>query len=315
MLSPVSVFQMPASVSRPSGPPAVEGASGSAARDGAPRQGAAAARRAPSGAVAGRSGVPVQIAGRTPSLSTDVLGTLGRLDGAVQTRLDPLTGEPVEIDPLTGEPMTAVAASLGSGGGGAAGGTSGVNGDVGPDGLTPEERAEVRRLQAIDRRVRQHEAAHKAAGVGVTGPATFTYVTGPDGRQYAVGGEVSITLNASGSTDPEQAIRQLEQVKRAALAPADPSPADRAAAAAAEAALAQAEAAQREQEREEEREDAAETEEGVAAGSPDRRAAFFGAAAAAYGSAGALAPGPAAPGSADAAPALTPPRTVFSLIA
>ena len=90
--------------------------------------------------------------------------------------------------------------------------------------LTPEQEREVSWLQQRDRHVRQHEAAHQAAGGALTGGASFTYQTGPDGRQYAVGGEVPISIRA-GRT-PEETIANARQARRAALAPSDPSAAD-----------------------------------------------------------------------------------------
>ncbi len=106
------------------------------------------------------------------------------------------------------------------------------------DPLTGEQQKQVDKLKAIDTKVRQHEAAHQAAGGGLVGGASFTYQEGPDGRRYAVGGEVPI--NAGGGSSPEATIRKMDQVKRAALAPADPSGQDLAVAAAATAAQAQA---------------------------------------------------------------------------
>jgi cell division septation protein DedD len=96
----------------------------------------------------------------------------------------------------------------------------------GPRELTPDQEDEVRRLSARDRSVRAHEAAHQAAAGAAGGGATFSYVTGPDGRQYAVGGEVPVQLSA-GRT-PEETIRNAQRVRAAALAPADPSTQDRA---------------------------------------------------------------------------------------
>ena len=95
--------------------------------------------------------------------------------------------------------------------------------------LTDAELAEVRKLQQTDREVRAHERAHRAAGGGLTGPATYTYVTGPDGKQYAVAGEVSIDVGMASSATATAA--KMEQVIRAALAPADPSAQDLAVAA------------------------------------------------------------------------------------
>lgn len=88
----------------------------------------------------------------------------------------------------------------------------------------PEEKAAIRELQQIDQNVRAHEQAHMAAGGAVAGSATFTYTEGPDGKRYVTGGEVPI--NAPSTSSPEDTIAVLEQVKRAALAPADPSPQD-----------------------------------------------------------------------------------------
>jgi hypothetical protein len=97
--------------------------------------------------------------------------------------------------------------------------------------LDEHQRAKVEKLQARDRQVRAHEGAHQAAGGSVTGAASFTYETGPDGRQYAVGGEVSVRLER-GRT-PDETIANARRVRAAALAPADPSPQDLAVAASA----------------------------------------------------------------------------------
>ncbi len=93
-----------------------------------------------------------------------------------------------------------------------------------PDKLTASERTQVAKLQARDTEVRAHEAAHQAAGGGLTGGASFTYQKGPDERMYAIGGEVSISTK-EGST-PEETIQIARQIIAAAMAPADPSPQD-----------------------------------------------------------------------------------------
>jgi len=97
--------------------------------------------------------------------------------------------------------------------------------------LSDDEKAEVETLQARDREVRAHESAHKAAaGSYARGSAQFTFEDGPDGRRYAVGGEVSIdTSRVSG--DPEATIRKAQTIRRAANAPAQPSGQDRSVAA------------------------------------------------------------------------------------
>ncbi len=119
-----------------------------------------------------------------------------------------------------------------------------------PNELSREEQAQVAALKARDREVRAHEGAHRAAGGELTGPPRFEFETGPDGRQYAVGGEVSID-RSSEPGDPEATIAKLERVIRAALAPAEPSPQDRAVAAQAQADLLQARAEAARQSREE----------------------------------------------------------------
>jgi hypothetical protein len=97
--------------------------------------------------------------------------------------------------------------------------------------LTAEQERRVVELQQRDTHVRAHEAAHQAAGGDLTGPASFSYELGPDGRSYAVGGEVPVQAR-SGRT-PDETIAIARRVRAAALAPSDPSSADLAAASAA----------------------------------------------------------------------------------
>lgn len=100
--------------------------------------------------------------------------------------------------------------------------------------VTPEQKAQIDKLKETDRKVQTHEQAHMAAGGGlVTGGATYTYKTGPDGKQYAVAGEVHI--DTSEERDPSATLRKAERIKAAALAPADPSGQDRSVAASADA--------------------------------------------------------------------------------
>lgn len=101
---------------------------------------------------------------------------------------------------------------------------------VGPTkALTPVDQRRVKDLEQTDRRVRAHEAAHQAAAGSMGGAVSFSYETGPDGKSYAVGGEVPVDLS-SGRT-PQETIAKAQQVRAAALAPADPSPQDLAVAA------------------------------------------------------------------------------------
>ncbi len=93
--------------------------------------------------------------------------------------------------------------------------------------LTEEERQQVEELKKRDAEVRRHEQAHKAAAGGhAKGGPTYSYESGPDGRRYAVGGEVQIdTSDVKG--DPDATIRKMRQIQRAANAPAEPSSQDR----------------------------------------------------------------------------------------
>ncbi len=130
--------------------------------------------------------------------------------------------------------------------------------DTDAAGLTEEERAQVKKLAARDREVRAHESANQAVGGQYTGAATFTFQNGPDGRRYAVGGEVSIDISAVPG-DPDATIRKLRTVRRAALAPAEPSAQDRSVAATAEAGVRAAQADKRAEATEERRESAPST--------------------------------------------------------
>ncbi len=89
--------------------------------------------------------------------------------------------------------------------------------------LTPEEKARVEDLKARDAAVRVHEMAHiLAGGQYIIRRANYSHVLGPDGKLYAVGGDVQIdTSEVPG--DPEATIRKAQAVRRAALAPANPS--------------------------------------------------------------------------------------------
>ncbi|MEE9161742.1 MAG: putative metalloprotease CJM1_0395 family protein [Candidatus Neomarinimicrobiota bacterium] len=98
---------------------------------------------------------------------------------------------------------------------------------------SPEEKARIAELKRRDTEVRRHEQAHvAAAGRYARGGANFQYVLGPDGKLYAVGGEVQIDTSEV-PDDPEATIRKAQTVRRAALAPSNPSSQDQRVAAAA----------------------------------------------------------------------------------
>lgn len=95
--------------------------------------------------------------------------------------------------------------------------------------LTAEEQAAVDRLRQRDSQVKQEEKAHAAAAGASAGPISYTYTVGPDGRQYATGGSVSVRLsNPSG--DPAKLVEAAARLSTAANAAHNPSAADLAAA-------------------------------------------------------------------------------------
>lgn len=140
------------------------------------------------------------------------------------------------------------------------------------NGLTAEEQKVVQKLKARDREVRAHEQAHAAVGGAHAGAPSFSYQRGPDGQSYAIGGEVSIDVSAV-PNDPEATIRKMQLVRRAALAPAQPSGADRRIAQQASAKEAQARAELLQQQREEaSAEDAEKAESSNSSGSVSQTA-------------------------------------------
>ncbi len=106
--------------------------------------------------------------------------------------------------------------------------------------LTEEERRRIEVLKKTDTEVRSHEMAHIAAGGQyISSGARLKYERGPDGVSYAVAGEVSIDTSPVPG-DPQATITKMQQVKSAALAPANPSSQDRKVAAYASSQAAQA---------------------------------------------------------------------------
>ena len=93
--------------------------------------------------------------------------------------------------------------------------------------LSPAEKKQVAHLKQQDAEVRRHEQAHlAAAGPYGQGPPKYEYEEGPDGKRYAVGGHVGIdTAEIEG--DPEATLKKARIIKRAALAPQEPSQQDR----------------------------------------------------------------------------------------
>ncbi|MEM9629740.1 MAG: putative metalloprotease CJM1_0395 family protein [Pseudomonadota bacterium] len=113
------------------------------------------------------------------------------------------------------------------------------------DGLNEAEEKQVKELAKRDREVRAHEQAHARVGGAYASAPTYTFQQGPDGKRYAIGGEVQI--DTAKERSPEATIRKMQIVIRAATAPAEPSSQDLKVAQQARSQLSEAQAELRQQ--------------------------------------------------------------------
>lgn len=91
-----------------------------------------------------------------------------------------------------------------------------------PNELTDAEKKQVEELKKRDAEVRAHEQAHlAAAGSLAMSGANYVFQTGPDGKPYAIGGDVKI--DTSEGRTPEETRRKAQQIRAAALAVDEPS--------------------------------------------------------------------------------------------
>lgn len=98
---------------------------------------------------------------------------------------------------------------------------------------------QVQDLVERDKEVRTHEQAHQSAGGEYASSPTYQFTQGPDGKRYATGGEVQIDTSVVPG-DPAATIAKMQQIRSAALAPAEPSAQDLAVARSAAASEAKA---------------------------------------------------------------------------
>lgn len=92
--------------------------------------------------------------------------------------------------------------------------------------ISAEQQRQIDALTAIDRKVKAHEEAHLSVGADlVRGGPTYSYQTGPDGKRYAIAGEVQI--DTSKGRKPQETIPKAQHIRATALAPANPSSQDR----------------------------------------------------------------------------------------
>ncbi|GGY87078.1 hypothetical protein GCM10011613_35340 [Cellvibrio zantedeschiae] len=89
-----------------------------------------------------------------------------------------------------------------------------------------KEQRQISELATRDREVRAHEQAHASIGGQYAGSPTYSFERGPNGVNYAVGGEVAIDTSPV-PNDPEATLRKAQIIRAAASAPAEPSPQDR----------------------------------------------------------------------------------------
>ena len=115
----------------------------------------------------------------------------------------------------------------------------GLNNSNKTDSEVLAEQQKIEELKRRDQEVRTHELAHARVGGPYTGSPNYTFEEGPDGKRYAVEGNVSVDSSPI-EGDPEATIAKLQQVHAAALAPANPSSQDIRVAASATRAIAQA---------------------------------------------------------------------------
>ncbi|NLK62344.1 MAG: hypothetical protein GX287_02740 [Fusobacteria bacterium] len=80
---------------------------------------------------------------------------------------------------------------------------------------------EIEKLKKTEEEVIAHENTHTAVGGKYASAPSYSYTTGPDGKSYINGGEVSI--DTSEERTPSDTISKMQIVRAAALAPANPS--------------------------------------------------------------------------------------------
>ena len=97
--------------------------------------------------------------------------------------------------------------------------------------LTDEEQKKVQEMKSRDQEVLVHEQAHKSAGGAYAQAPVYETEKGPDGKEYRTEGHVDISVSEEDT--PEKTIAKMQKVYAAALAPAEPSSADRSVAASA----------------------------------------------------------------------------------
>ncbi|WP_137226962.1 putative metalloprotease CJM1_0395 family protein [Shewanella sp. MEBiC00475] len=87
------------------------------------------------------------------------------------------------------------------------------------------EKKQIDQLAQRDTEVKTHEQAHAAVGGSLAQSPSYQYEKGPDGRRYAVDGEVNIDVSTVDG-DAQATLSKMQKVYAAAMAPIQPSMAD-----------------------------------------------------------------------------------------
>jgi len=83
---------------------------------------------------------------------------------------------------------------------------------------------EIKDLQDREDMIIKHERSHMAVGGNLASSPSYIYTTGPDGKKYISGGEVSMRLPTTGSF--EKMLANVKKVVQASTAGINPSPTD-----------------------------------------------------------------------------------------
>ena len=93
--------------------------------------------------------------------------------------------------------------------------------------MTLAQAQELKRVQSQADKVVAHESAHALVGGALMlGAASYQYEVGPDGQTYESSGQSRIDMSPVAG-NPQATVAKMQQVKRAAMAPLNPSGADR----------------------------------------------------------------------------------------
>ena len=93
--------------------------------------------------------------------------------------------------------------------------------------MTLEQANELKRMQSQADKVVSHEGAHAMiGGTLMLGGPVYQYELGPDGEVYETAGQSRIDMSPIAG-NPQGTIFKMQHVKRAAMAPLNPSGADR----------------------------------------------------------------------------------------